>query len=59
MYTVTKEVDSFDVRIANNGFMIAFNGRNDKDDYVTDCIVKPDIAGLVEVVEHIINLPKE
>ena len=31
MYKVTKKVDRFEVELANNGFVMAYSGLNDKD----------------------------
>jgi len=59
MYNVTKGVESFDVRIANNGFMITYNGHDDNDNWSADIIVTPDMDGLVKVIERLITLPKE
>jgi hypothetical protein len=59
MYRVTKQVTSFEVEIANNGFVIIYSGRNKSDDWANDKIVLPSVQSLTAEIERLVNLPKE
>ena len=58
MYKVTKKVDRFEVELANNGFVMAYSGLNDKDEWADDKIVMPDISQLMNEVRRLVDLPK-
>jgi hypothetical protein len=59
MHRVTKEVTSFEVEIANNGFVLAYSGRNKKNDWTNDKIVVPNTQSLVAEIERLVGLPKD
>lgn len=59
MHRVTKEVNRFEVEIANNGFVLVYSGRNDKDDWTDDKIVVPNTQSLAAEIERLVNLPKD
>jgi hypothetical protein len=56
---VTKNVKSFSVDIASNGFIMEYTGDNESDNWVEDKIVMPDMNTLVQHIKRVTELPQD
>jgi hypothetical protein len=56
MYKVTKGVDTVEIEIANNGYIMRYSGRDAADDWVADKIVMPDLRTVMTELERLTNL---
>jgi hypothetical protein len=56
---VTKNVKSFSVDIASNGFIMEYTGDNESGDWVEDKIVMPDMNTLVQHIKRVTELPRD
>ena len=56
MYKVTKGVDTVEIEIANNGYIMRYSGRDAGDEWVADKIVMPDLRTVMTELERLTNL---
>lgn len=55
---IVKEVNDFNVEIADNGFVLNYSGRTEDDDWVTTKVVITSVDDLVKAITDIVSMQK-
>jgi hypothetical protein len=52
---VVKDVSEFTVEMADNGFIVRYNGRDMDDDWADAKRIVPDMNGLIGVIQKLVQ----
>jgi hypothetical protein len=55
---IIKEVNDFNVEIADNGFVLNYSGRTDEDDWINSKVVITSVDDLVKTITDIVSMEK-